>query len=126
MNMNMSVNTADGGSPSSRGSRSPSGFYHLIQSPRATQILSPSNLPFLIIFFGAGFLIGGTWSRLGTHLQHDSNVVSVAHTHTTMSSLSLAMDSGTTNVNSYLRKPKTNVSLPIAWLMSFPVSCYNV
>ena len=117
--MNMIVNTADGGSPSSRGSRSPSGFYHLIQSPRATQILSPSNLPFLIIFFGAGFLIGGTWSRFGKHLQPDSSVVSVAHTHTTMSSL--AMDSGTTNV-----KPKTNVSLPLAWLMSFPVSCYNM
>ena len=68
------------------------GRYELVHSPKGTLILSPSTIPFLVLLFSAGIFLGRAWINVGTLP---------------------ALDGYSTN---------NNASLPIAWLMSFPVS----
>lgn len=75
-----------------RGWESSRGRYELVQSPKGTLILSPSTIPFLVLLFSAGLFLGRMWINVGTLP---------------------ALDGYSTN---------NNASLPIAWLMSFPVS----
>ena len=68
------------------------GRYELVHSPKGSLLLSPSAIPFLVLLFSAGIFLGRTWINVGTLP---------------------ALDGYSTN---------NNASLPIAWLMSFPVS----
>ena len=105
---------------------SPRWRYVLLHSPKAA-LLSPSALPFLVIFFGAGFIIGGTWNKVGTRMMTTSTSAGTPlpkSKHITSSVWANNMDVNFVDdgSSSYLRKIKPDVALPIAWLMSFPVS----
>ena len=105
---------------------SPRWRYVLLHSPKAA-LLSPSALPFLVIFFGAGFIIGGTWNKVGTRMMTTSTSAGTPlpkTKHITSSVWANNMDVNFVDdgSSSYLRKIKPDVALPIAWLMSFPVS----
>ena len=54
--MDLLIATADGETP--RGWRC-----KLLNSPKS--IPSPTELPFLILFFGTGLFLGGTWNEIG-------------------------------------------------------------
>ena len=93
---------------------SPRGWqeYLLLHSPKAGLLSGSSKLTFIILFFGAGVLIGSTCSKIGSQM--------VPGRATFPTSKRVAYMDGTND--SYLRKKSTNETLPIAWLMSFPNS----
>lgn len=86
--------------------------YVLLHSPKAG-LLSRSMLPFVILFFGAGVLLGGTWTKLGLRMTPATWPTSK---HST------AGASGKANINETTTTFQSANVLPIAWLMSFPVS----
>lgn len=98
--MDLSINTNNS---SPRGWR-----YVLLTSPKSKLKLSPLNLPFLMIFLGVGFLLGGTmWNN---------TISDQRHIKTNKDMTVSGEDHHVTPVEG--RKG----SLPLCWLMSFPVS----
>ncbi len=92
---------------------SPRGWeYALLHSPKSS-LLSSAKLPFMILFFGAGVFLGTTWNKAAyfAALPKDDHV-SFGQTST-----GVAVDVD----RSYFRTAGANKTLPIAWLMSFPV-----
>ena len=112
------ANTTDVDSP--RGWR-----YVLLHSPKAA-LLSPSAIPFLVVFFGTGFIIGGTWNKVGTRMMTSTSagtpLPKSKHITSSVWSNNLNANFVDDGSSSYLRKIKPDVALPVAWLMSFPVS----
>ena len=101
---------------------SPRGWqqYMLLQSPKAG-FLSKSKLPFIILFFGAGLLVGATWSKHGLEAApRDSAMAKRKHLLTSTADTYDDVDE-TTDTN-HLRGHGTDGHFPLAWLMSFPVS----
>lgn len=132
--MNLNINT--------EGSSSPKGWrYVLLHSPRNK--LQPVTLPFLIIFFGVGFLLGGTvWSNTssGQHWYKPNTKYSLKtdphrvgggmvwssgdiqyqqHSNTSGTQAVVSSKTGIPN-----QEDKKGGSLPLCWLMSFPVSIH--
>jgi len=134
--MNLSINT----------SSSPKGWrYVLLHSPKNK--LKPYNLPFLIVFFGVGFLIGSTlWSNQqhikapeALSLKTDTHRVGVGFLlggtmwNNTISDQRHIKTNKDMTVSGSIREQQedhhvTHVekgrkgSLSLCWLMSFPVS----
>ena len=96
--MDLSINT----SSSPKEGSSPRGWrYVLLHSPRNG---GSSALPLLVLFFGVGLLLGSTmWGTISSEQQH------IKITTTSAS-------------NSADYTGSRNGSLPLCWLMSFPVS----
>ena len=106
--MDLSINT-------NSSSSSPKGWrYVLLTSPKSKLKLSPLNLPFLMIFLGVGFLLGGTmWNNTISEQRH----IETNKDMTVSGSIrEQQKDHHVTPVDG--RKG----SLPLCWLMSFPVS----
>jgi len=94
------------------------------------------NFSFMILFFGAGVLLGGTWSRLSLlmnpncatfpNARHDGSAQTADHEKEMAvqekSTESAAMAVDETAEKSSLRGYSGTGAFPIAWLMSFPNS----
>ena len=96
---------------------SPRGWqqYMLLHSPKSG-LISRSKLPFIILCFGAGVLLGGTWNKIGLRM------TSGYATFPKSQHFASAKADVDETAKSFLRKQSATDSLPIAWLMSFPVS----
>jgi len=110
--MNLNINT-DGGSPLS--DSSPRGWrYVLLHSPRNG---GSSALPLLVLFFGVGLLLGGNinWYKPNTNM-NSGDIQYQQHSNLSGSIHEQQEDHHVTPVGGRKR------SLPLCWLMSFPVS----
>ena len=98
---------------------SPRGWqkYTLLHSPKAGFLPRSSKLAFIILFFAVGILLGETWNELGTPAAPSDVEPAPENLKATPDMVYSAVTD-----KSYIRMKRTSVDLPLAWLMSFPVS----
>ena len=99
---------------------SPRGWhkYTLLHSPKAGILPRSSKLAVMILFLGVGALLHYTRNELGSAVATNDT----AALPESLDATPVKVYTPVTTNKSYLRMKHTSVDLPLAWLMSFPVS----
>ena len=99
---------------------SPQGWnkYTLLHSRKSGILQRSSKLAFIILFLGIGALLNYTRNELGSSAAlNDATALPES-----LKATPVEVYTPVTTDKSYLRMKHTSVDLPLAWLMSFPVS----